>query len=321
MLLKKSGQSRNLAIASLLRYTPMFARYAKLCQKSGAALVSNGTSMMFFNQKRGQCPVCAYPDSYTETIGRNGQRIGWCASCQDRDAIAMILRGSMGRDQHPVAIVGLEDNSAFQTKQESTEKALAIWRGATPIAPHEPAGEYLTRRGLAHLHNSVALRYRNDVPHPAGGRYLALVALVQNANGTPLGVHRTYLRTAGHKAHVTPEKASKGPIWGGAIRLQCGAPEITVGEGIETAASAGFLLKLPAWAAVSAGNLATGMILPPEVKFIVIAADHDAPGINAAEAAARRWVGEGRKVRIVKPKQPGHDFNDILHVHLAKGAL
>jgi len=77
-----------------------------------------------------------------------------------------------------------------------------------------------------------------------------------------------------------------------------------IGEGIETAASAGLLLGLPAWAAMSAGNLAKGLLLPPEVRAVVVAADPDRPGRAAADAAAIRWQAEGRRVRTATPITP-----------------
>lgn len=199
-----------------------------------------------------------------------------------------------------------------------------IWDGAAPVTASDPAGRYLTRRSLAHLIGSPVLRYREDVPHPAGGRFMGMVALVQDAAGGLVAVHRTYLAPDGHKARVETQKASKGTVSGGAIRLAPVAREIVIGEEIETSASAGLLLGLPAWAAISAGNMGRSLILPPEVQEVTIAADDDGtdeqgrnPGLDAAEAAARRWKAEGRKVRIIKPNMPGKDFNDILQAHEA----
>jgi len=42
-----------------------------------------------------------------------------------------------------------------------------------------------------------------------------------------------------------------------------------------------------------------------------VLADGDKPGEVAARAAALRWKGEGRRVRIARPPQ-GMDFNDML---------
>ena len=109
-----------------------------------------------------------------------------------------------------------------------------------------------------------------------------------------------------------PSKASLGPVSAGAIRLFTTATELVVSEGIETSASAGVLMGLPAWAAISAGNLGATMPLPPEIRSVVIAADADPPGQRAACDAAVRWRAEGRGVRIATPDHFGTDFNDVL---------
>ena len=137
--------------------------------------------------------------------------------------------------------------------------------------------------------------------------------------GSPVALHRTYLAQDGRgKADADPARASLGPVWGGAVRLDSVAPELVVGEGIETAASAGRLLGRPAWAAISAGNLERGLVLPPEVRRVVVALDPDGPGERAARAAAARWLAEGRAVRIARPVGPG-DFNDVLAADAAEG--
>jgi len=58
------------------------------------------------------------------------------------------------------------------------------------------------------------------------------------------------------------------------------------------------------------------MVLPPMVRAVVIAADSDGPGRRAAHRAARRWLAEGRAVRIALPDLPGQDFNDVLLARL-----
>ncbi|WP_234731206.1 DUF7146 domain-containing protein [Acidocella facilis] len=277
---------------------------------------------------RGTCPVCGYgADAFTLSQGRACQPVGWCASCQNRDAISALLRAD-GQAAYAPAIAPSDTMKAEEARQKAQERARAIWSGAGPVTADNPAGRYLARRALAHLIGCPALRYRVDVPHPMGGRHPAMVALVQDVAGAPVAVHRTYLAQDGTKARLEPPKASLGPIWGGAIRLAPAAPHIVIGEGIETAASAGGLLALPAWAAISAGNLASGLILPPEVEAVTVAADDDGlnaqrrnPGLDAAEAAARRWKAEGRAVRIVKANMPGQDFNDILMAREAGKAM
>jgi phage/plasmid primase-like uncharacterized protein len=157
-----------------------------------------------------------------------------------------------------------------------------------------------------------------------------MVAAVRDINGKFVAVHRTYLRADGaSKADIEPPRASLGPVWGGAVRLASlenvlAADELVLGEGIETSASAGLQLGLPAWAALSAGNLANGLVLPPEIRKVVVAADRDAPndrgrcsGQEAARRAWHRFCRQGRSVRIAMPDVEDWDFNDLL---LAKGA-
>ncbi|MDQ6747733.1 MAG: toprim domain-containing protein, partial [Candidatus Dormibacteraeota bacterium] len=208
-------------------------------------------------------------------IGKGDRLALFCANGCTREQLDETAERALGSAWKPVpAPEGETETRARAGKQAA---ALRLWSGSTPCQG-TPAAAYLARRGLATLATSPALRCRPDCWHPEGGRYPALVALVEDAAGKPLAVHRTYLRPDGSKADADPVKASLGPVWGGAIRLDRLAPELVIGEGIETSASAGRLLGLPAWAALSAGNLALGLALPAEVRAVVIAADADGPG-------------------------------------------
>ena len=174
-------------------------------------------------------------------------------------------------------------------------------------------------RGLGHLTASAVLRWRTDVTHPdLSGRVPAMLASIVNAEGEPVAVHRTYLLANGRKRLDVEPRASLGPSWGGVVRLSApvsGLP-LVIGEGIETSASAGLLMGLPAWAAISAGNLGQGLVLPPDVRRVVIAADPDEPGRVAARNAWARWRAEGREARIATPDGDG-DFNDLLRTREA----
>lgn len=175
-------------------------------------------------------------------------------------------------------------------------------------------------RGIVHVATSPALRYRPDCPHPAGGRYPALIAIVSDETGAPVAVHRTYLRRDGSgKAECNPQRASLGPIWRGTIRLDAMvSDQIILGEGVETSAAGARLIGVPSWAAISAGNLAHGATLPPEVRRIVIAADADNTGRSAARAAWLRWRREGRQVRILLPTIEGVDCADIIRAQMTR---
>jgi hypothetical protein len=265
---------------------------------------------------RGTCPSCGYRDTLILAIGRTGAPVAWCASCQDRDAMRALVRGHGAIAAAPIVA---DDTTRREREGRARERAVAIWRGAVPAAG-TPGDVYLIGRGLTGLAASLALRYPADTPHPDRGRYPALIALVSNATGAPLAIHRTYLRRDGTgKANLEPQRATLGPMWGGAVRLDAIAPELVIGEGLETSASAGRLIGLPAWAAISASNLARGVVLPREVRCVVIAADADDAGRDAARAAWFRWRAEERNVRVLIPGACGSDCNDILRARLAAG--
>ena len=113
------------------------------------------------------------------------------------------------------------------------------------------------------------------------------------------------------EAPITPNKMDLGAAKGTALRLAPVAEELLVGEGIETTLSA---MQLdgghPGWAAGSAMALRL-MVLPPAVSSVIILADGEEAGRHAARAAAARWLGEGRRVRIAYAPE-GKDFNDVL---------
>jgi phage/plasmid primase-like uncharacterized protein len=117
------------------------------------------------------------------------------------------------------------------------------------------------------------------------------------------------------KASINPARKSFGPIAGAAIQLAQPRPDKwhVIGEGIETVMSVMQCVGFSGWAAVSAGNLER-LALPPEARMIVIAADNDPKGRGqrSARRAARRWLAEGRAVRIAMPPSPGSDWNDCL---------
>lgn len=263
---------------------------------------------------RGPCPACGYAAAFTLTE-RDGRALGWCASCQDRDAIGALLRDH-GAVWTPLRTIIPKPASVTA---EGRERARRLWIEAQPLMS-TPAETYLAGRHIPDLATSPALRFHPACPHPNAGKLPAMLALVVDVAGEAVAVHRTYLAADGRgKALVEPTKASIGPIMGGAIRLHPVAPEILIAEGIETAAAAARLVCVPAaWVAISCGNLAK-LPLPSEVRSVVIAADNDPPdrygrrpGPDAAWTAATRWKAEGRIARVAMPKGEGEDFADLI---------
>jgi hypothetical protein len=155
---------------------------------------------------------------------------------------------------------------------EKSRRALALWGDAIP-AIGTLAERYLGVRCLPDLATSPALRFHPLCPHRKGVRLPAMIALVVRADGTPIAIHRTFLRPdESGKADIASPRASLGPFTGRAIRLDPAGPELAIGEGIESSASTGRMLGLPAWSAVACGNLAENLILPPHVRSVVVVA-------------------------------------------------
>ena len=104
-----------------------------------------------------------------------------------------------------------------------------------------------------------------------------------------------------------------GPASGGSVRLAKATDELILGEGIETVLSAMQVANKPGWACLSTSGLMAVKLPPlPIARNVLIAADHDEPGLKAAKECAQRLTAEGRSVRIAKPPEPGMDFNDML---------
>lgn len=260
----------------------------------------------------GDCPCCAYPRAFALRAGQHGGVHAWCANGCDRDALDATLARALGADWTPPARPPDADLAA--TRARLVEAAARLFAGSTPVTASDCAGGYLHRRGIAAVLPCPALRFRGDCRYTDGSRHPALVAAVLDAAGRPVAVHRTFLDRGGHKARLDPAKMTLGPMWGGAVRLTADPSPpavLVVGEGIETSAAAGLLLGLPAWAALSAGNLGNGLLLPEAVRAVTIAADADRVGRREANNAARRWRAEGRTVRVAIPDTPGTDFADL----------
>jgi len=195
-----------------------------------------------------------------------------------------------------------------------------VWREAAPLTVGDRAHIYLAQRGidLPEAALPLGVRYHPLLPyHYDTGRrtyHPAMLALVHDPDGHAVTVHRTYLTGDGSKAKVpSPKKlmppATSGATRGGAIRLYPPGATLAVAEGIETALAVRLATGLPVWATYSAGGMAR-LIIPREVHLVVICADHDPAGLDAARALTRRLLAEQRRVKILTPETPGADWAD-----------
>src|SRR5205085_10043803 len=115
------------------------------------------------------------------------------------------------------------------------------------------------------------------------GRYPALLAKAFDARGNFVQLHKTYLTPQGDKAFVPAVKKMERGVGAKAFAvplLPVTGDTLGVAEGIESALAAAMLRRLPVWPCLSGPSLAA-MELPrylqPQLKRIVIFADHDLP--------------------------------------------
>jgi len=139
-----------------------------------------------------------------------------------------------------------------------------------------------------------------------------MVALVTSGDADdPVAIHRTFLCHDGSgKSPVVSPKMMVGPCRGGAVRFGGTSESILIGEGIETCLSVMQATGRPTWAALSTSGLRS-LDLPAKVHEVVVLADGDDAGEDAAVYAALRWRRQGRRVRVARPPR-GLDFNDML---------
>lgn len=185
------------------------------------------------------------------------------------------------------------------------------WASATP--GHPLLRHYLNARGLS-IEPPPTLRLARWGDQPV------MLARVEDAQGELCGVHLTFLKPDG-SGRLEKRLAAGSKPMGGAIRLypiEADKP-LALCEGVETALAVREATGWPVWACVSAGGLAA-VVLPAGVREVVIAADHDKAGLEAARKLARRLLAEGRKVRLATPPVPGADWLDVLNDSREVGA-
>jgi putative DNA primase/helicase len=202
--------------------------------------------------------------------------------------------------------------NANWTDDQRREYARRIWERSKP-AGRTVVETYLRNRGIGDAPIPQSIRLTDSVTHvDYGWPFPALTAGLQNVGGQFAGVSLTLLCADGSdKAPVGlgEERVMYGPIRGAAVRLSAPGELLAIGEGIETMLSVQQSAGIPCWAALTATNL-VHVRLPDSVGEVIVCADADATGLRAAQEAARRLIGEGRRVRIARPGF-GKDFNEM----------
>lgn len=264
----------------------------------------------------GACPSCGYRSGFSVTE-KDGRLLVYCAagSCEQPALWAALVKQGL---------VPERNETPRKRKLTPGEQAREMWMRSGPAASigvTTIVGDYLRTRGIT-IPVPPVLRLLHKCRHRSGAVAPAMIAMVEHTEHGSVAIHRTWLRPdgTGKADHLEPNKMSLGPIAGGAIRLAPIGPDgdLAVAEGIESAMSFMQITGGPTWAAISAGGIER-LVLPPEARQIVIAADPDERGMQAARIAKHRWRSEGRKVWIAKPTVDG-DFNDALRALARRAA-
>lgn len=197
--------------------------------------------------------------------------------------------------------------------EERRELAQEIWRATGTVWPGTDPWRYLTEiRGIGRW-DVDRVRFHPACPWAARTAPCIVVPVNDHETGNVVGVWRIRYALAGKV-----ERWGLGPTKGNAVRLyHAPGPRLVVAEGVEDALAAAELTGLPAWAALSAGNMAE-LLLPQHHREVLILADRDANGVgqeNAHKLAARLRV-EGRQVAVKRPAA-GKDPNDVLRARRA----
>jgi hypothetical protein len=137
-------------------------------------------------------------------------------------------------------------------------------------------------------------------------------------DGTIVTCHQTFLQIDGSdKAPVDKPKLYPSGVDPAGAGVWFGMPDpdrwFVVAEGIESALSAMRILGVQAGCAALSTWGIKRLVLPPAIRRVTVFADSDElqQGVAAANEARRRWLSEGRTVRVLQAERDGEDANDV----------
>jgi putative DNA primase/helicase len=287
------------------------------------ALAKNGISLRRYRlgEHRAACPACDRgPRDDALAVRLDDRGATWhCHRCGLAGGVrdgGVSVRAPTRQEHHPEP----------ERRQMLAPWGYRLWAACPPIAPGTVAATYLERRGC--VVPAGDLRWHPDLlDRVSCYRGPALVALVTEVETVePLNLHRTWLKRDGSgKAEIEkPRRLLKGHRSRGVVRLWPD-DEVTaglvIGEGIETCLAAARSGLTPAWATLSAGNLAAFPVLPG-IEGLTLLVDHDRPdkrgrraGIEAALTVVRRYAGGGldpeQDIKVILPPYEGQDAADL----------
>lgn len=312
--------------------------HAALAGRWPETLAALGISSEALRNRHGPCPACGGTDRFR--FDDRHQRGGfYCNSCGAGDGFKLLqnVHGwSFAEARRAVLdVAGLAPVSTVAdipprpmpapapeiTRPPARVRTLLRTSTTPDSVPDVTA--YLRSRALWPLPAGCAWRAHVGVDYftPAHreavallGRFPALVAPVVDIDGETVTAHVTYLQDGRKLAAHEPRKllSGMGGRRGCAVRLFPLAGDVLgIAEGCETAIAASILHDgLPVWAALNTSLLAK-FEPPPEIRRVLIVADRDVAGLEAAWKL--RDALDGRcVVKLCTPQAPANDWADVL---------
>lgn len=279
---------------------------------------------------RVRCPVHQGEHRNLSIKDTKGGVSVWCYSheCDRADIWAAIFDAIGDNDAAPPV------RRPFQPEPDDDELkrtgwARRLWNEGRSIRG-TTAERYLTARGLQLPDDLSMLRFHPSCPRGANERHPALLCALTSIeeidwiDGIAVprfkAVHRIFLRSDGSdrlRQDADGEdrgKLSLGPARRTVVRLSADedvALGLGLSEGVEDAIAALNDGWRPIWSTAGTGNLRSFPVLGG-IEAITVFADHDGPGVGAAQALVRRWCTAGRQAGVVPPPGGSKDLNEFI---------
>lgn len=291
-----------------------------------------GVSDEYLTGKHCPCPACGGRDRFRFT-DKGGEGMFICAHCGAGDGFALLrlIHGwSFAETRRTVIEVMGLGGASLQSREPSRRRQshdqvpvrLSVRVRnllAATVSPErvQDTVRYLASRKLWPLPDGCEWRAHEGIEYWDNwkkiGRFPALVAEVKDIEGDLVTAHVTYL-CGGRKLDTYAPRKILSRLTGRrgcAVRLMPVLGEVLgVAEGIETALAAHNFHGISVWAALNTALLAK-FIPPPEVNRLIIFADRDDAGIDAANRLCSAL--ESRcSVELSLPPVNYNDWADVL---------
>lgn len=285
-----------------------------------AILPALGIDKKFLSNRHGPCPLCGGNDRF-RFDDKEGRGTWYCNQCGAGDGFDLVMKVNRLEFKDAAREVQKHVGGAPVTtiRQGRPEEAVmaemrAIYKVSLPIGEVQPVERWWMRRAGV-LPDCADLRGVQHLKAPNREVYPAMVALVRDAQGKVVNMHRTFMDDRGEKADfASPRRVMDLPMPKGcAIRLAEPTEGILgIAEGLETAWAARLLFNVPCWASINAWNLENW--IPPAGMRVIVFGDHDDSftGQSAAYVLARRLKRERFEVSVEIPREMGWDWADVL---------